>query len=139
MPESPHRAIDLTKIDHGVMFEGTRGYLVADFQTHLLVPQKNAPGEEADMTYYKPRDKKELIPSPTVFQQEWIDACKGDLKTSCDFGYASDMIEMMLLGLVAYRAGKKIQYDGKTGRVTDSPEANELLSHKYREGWTLNG
>jgi hypothetical protein len=73
------------------------------------------------------------------FQQEWINACKGDLKTSCDFGYASDMIEMMLLGLVAYRVGRKIKYDGATGRVTDSPEANELLSHTYRKGWTLNG
>jgi hypothetical protein len=49
------------------------------------------------------------------------------------------MIEMMLLGLVAYRAGKKIQYDGAAGRVTDCPEANEFLSRTYREGWTLNG
>ena len=46
---------------------------------------------------------------------------------------------MMLLGLVAYRVGKKIKYDGAAGRVTDCPEANELLRHTYREGWTLNG
>jgi len=45
----------------------------------------------------------------------------------------------MLLGLVAYRVGKKIKYDGKTGRVTNSPEANELLRRKYRQGWTLDG
>ena len=49
------------------------------------------------------------------------------------------MIETMLLGLVAYRAGKKISYDGDKGVVTDNPEANALLSRKYREGWTLNG
>jgi hypothetical protein len=49
------------------------------------------------------------------------------------------MIEMMLLGLVAYRVGKKIKYDGAAGRVTDNPEANALLSHTYRKGWTLNG
>jgi len=48
------------------------------------------------------------------------------------------MIESMLLGLVAYRVGKKIQYDGAAGK-TDSPEANELLSRKYRAGWTLDG
>jgi hypothetical protein len=45
----------------------------------------------------------------------------------------------MLLGLVAYRVGKKISYDGKAGRVTDNPEANALLSRTYRKGWTLNG
>ncbi len=61
------------------------------------------------------------------------------LKTSCDFGYASDMIEMMLLGLVAYRAGKKIKYDGAAGHVTDCAEANELPAPDYRQGWTLNG
>ena len=49
------------------------------------------------------------------------------------------MIEMMLLGLVAYRVGKKIKYDGAAGRVTDCAEANELLRHTYRKGWTLNG
>ncbi len=73
------------------------------------------------------------------FQQEWISACKGNLKTSCDFGYATDMIEMMLLGLVAYRVGKKIKYDGATGQVAECSEANELLRHTYRKGWTLNG
>jgi predicted dehydrogenase len=135
LPESPNRGIDLSKIDHGVLFEGSQGALVADFSTHIIIPS----GKDADMTYYKPRTKANLIPPMGNFEQQWIKACKGDLKTSCDFGYSSDMTEMMLLGLVAYRAGKKIHYDGATGQVTDSPEANELLSRKYRDGWTLNG
>jgi hypothetical protein len=91
------------------------------------------------MTYYKPRAKDALIPKMHGFQQEWINACKGNLKTSCDFDYSGTMIEQMLLGLVAYRVGKKISYDGAAGRVTDSPEANALLSRAYRQGWTLNG
>jgi predicted dehydrogenase len=140
MPDSPNRAIDLKNIDHGVMFEGTKGFLIADFNTRILVPQNNDTNhEEADMTYYKPRPKDEVIPGIGVFQQEWINACKGDLKTSCNFGYASDMIEMMLLGLVAYRAGKKIHYDGSTGSITDCADASQYLRHTYREGWTLNG
>ena len=49
------------------------------------------------------------------------------------------MIEQMLLGLVAYRVGKKISYDGAAGRVTDSAEADALLRRAYRPGWTLNG
>ena len=73
------------------------------------------------------------------FQKEWINACKGNLKTSCDFDYGGTLTEMMLLGLVAYRVGKKIEYDGAAGRVTNSDEANALLGRQYREGWTLNG
>jgi predicted dehydrogenase len=139
MPENPHRAINLEKIDHGVMFTGSEGYLVADFETYLLFPQRNDPDQDSDFTYYKPRPKSALLPTLPVFQKEWINACKGDLKTSCNFGYAADMIEMMLLGLVAYRAGKKIQYDGATGQVTDCADANQYLKHTYRDGWTLNG
>jgi predicted dehydrogenase len=140
MPESPHREIDLNKIDHGAMFEGTEGFIVADFQSHILIPQKNAADKsQADLTYYKPRSKKDLLPPLGNFQTQWINACKGNLQTSCNFGYATDMIEMMLLGLVAYRAGRKIQYDGAAGQVTDCAEANDYLKHTYREGWTLNG
>jgi hypothetical protein len=83
-----------------------------------------------------------------VFQQEWIDACKGKYngvthgtssKTHCDFDYSGTMIEQMLLGLVAHRVGKRLEYDGATGRVTNSSEANEYLKRTYRPNWTLNG
>ncbi len=134
MPESPVKFIDLNKIDHGALFEGSKGCLVADFTTRAIYPQGNA-----DFTYYKPRAKKDLIPPLGNFQKQWFKACKGDLKTSCDFDYGGRMIEMMLLGLVAYRAGKKIKYDPAAGRVLDCSEANDYLSHNYREGWILNG
>jgi predicted dehydrogenase len=141
MPEDPPmKAIDLSQIDHGVMFEGTKGYLISSFTQRIIIPINNdTTHDEADMTYYKPRAKDAVLPAMPIFQREWINACKGDLKTSCNFGYATDMIEMMLLGLVAYRVGKKIKYDGATGQVTDCPEASQYLGHKYREGWTLNG
>jgi len=53
--------------------------------------------------------------------------------------YSGTAIEQMLLGLVAYRVGKKIEYDAKTGRVKNSDEANALLTKKYRDGWPLDG
>jgi len=43
------------------------------------------------------------------------------------------------LGLVAHRAGQKLQYDPAAGRVTNAREANEFLGRKYRPGWTLSG
>jgi hypothetical protein len=82
------------------------------------------------------------------FQTDWIDACKGksnnlrfgtSSKTNCDFDYSGTMMEQMLLGLVAHRAGKRLEYDGATGRVTNVPEANDYLKRQYRANWTLNG
>jgi len=136
MPSSPKSYVDLTKIGHGAMFKGTKGFVVADFDTRIILPV----GNDADMTYYKPRPKTEILPPINGFQKEWFDACKNpSLKTACDFEYSGNMIEQMLLGLVAYRVGKKLDYDGAAGRVKNSPEANALLSRQYREGWTLNG
>lgn len=135
MPKCPVEYVDLNKIDHGAMFRGTRGFLVADFGSLLLIPY----GPKADMTYYKPRSEDQLIPPLGQFQKQWINACKGDLKTSCDFDYGGKLIEMMLLGLAAYRTGKKLDYNAAKGKVTNNPEANDLLRHEYRAGWTLNG
>ncbi|MHC4686705.1 MAG: Gfo/Idh/MocA family oxidoreductase [Planctomycetota bacterium] len=135
MPRSPKGYIDLNKIGHGAMFKGTKGFIICDFDSRIVLPF----GDDADFTYYNKRDKEDVIPPLGHFQKEWVDACKGDLKTHCDFDYAGTVIEQMLLGLVAYRVGKKIEYDGKAGRVTNCPEANALLSKKYRPGWTLHG
>jgi predicted dehydrogenase len=135
MPDSPSRYIDLKKIDHGALFEGSKGCLVADFTTRALYPQ----GNEANMTYYKPRSKEALLPPMGDFQREWINACKGNRKTSCDFDYGGKMIEMMLLGLVAYRLGRKVKYDGASGKLVDTQDNDLLLHRTYREGWTLNG
>lgn len=134
LPKAPPW-INLKAIGHGAMFEGTKGTLLADFGARLLIPA----GDGADMTYYTPRPKEKLIPPMGDFLGEWVNACKGNLKTSCNFDYNGAMTEMMLLGLAAYRAGKKLEYDGADGRVTNSPEGNDLLKRQYRSGWTLNG
>jgi len=135
MPRSPSRWVDLNRIGHGAMFKGNKGFIVADFGRRLVIPY----GRGSDMTYYKPRPKDKLIPPLGHFQKEWINACKTDLKTTCNFDYSGKMTEMMALGLVAYRVGKKIQYDGAAGRVTDDAKADGLLGKKYRDGWKLNG
>lgn len=135
MPHSPSRYVDLNRIDHGAMFKGSEGFLVADFDTRVIIPL----GKRGDLTYYTPPSQEQRLPDMGDFMQEWVDACKGDLKTSCDMDYSGTLIEQMLIGLVAYRVGKKIEYDGATGRVTNSPEANAYLAKEYRKGWTLNG
>lgn len=136
MPLSPKPYVDLKRIDHGAMFKGTKGYVISDFGSRIVLPF----GDNADMTYYKPRSQDKVLPPLGHFQKQWIEACKNpSLKTACDFEYSGNMIEQLVLGLVAYRVGKKLEYDGAAGRVTNCPQANELLSRKYRPGWKLDG
>jgi hypothetical protein len=231
-PDAPRNYLDVARIGNGAIFEGTKGAILADFTSRVIIPNN----DDGDFTYYRRRAREQLLPlvggtgQPTqaagprgrppgggrgarggapagralpagmtampssqpgpsgfpviqflaggipaglglpntevqaileaeksggapprrsdAFQLDWIDACKGKCnnvahgtssKTHCDFDYAGTMMEQMLLGLVAHRAGKRLEYDGASGRVTNAPEANDYLKRQYRPNWTLNG
>jgi len=65
----------------------------------------------------------------------WVAAAQGKTQASSPFEYAARLTEVMLLGVVALHAGKKIQYDGENMRVTNVPAANGFLKRDYRTGW----
>jgi predicted dehydrogenase len=73
----------------------------------------------------------------TSHEVNWSNACRGIGEASTPIEYAAKLTEVMLLGVVALRAGTKIHYDGAEMRVTNSREANDLLKREYRRGWSL--
>ena len=55
-----------------------------------------------------------------------------------DFDYAGPFTETVLLGNVALRfPNERLQWDTKTMKVTNKPEADQFVQHQYRPGWTL--
>lgn len=137
MPRSPQKYIDLTQINHGAMFKGDKGIIVASFGSSTIIPiaTKN------DMTQYKRRSAEDLYPPLGNFQEQWTNACKNGrpAETDCNFEYSANMIETMCLGLASFRAGDEITYDAKSGKITNNADANAFLTKPYREGWTMNG
>jgi hypothetical protein len=69
--------------------------------------------------------------------KEWIAGCKVGLPTKSNFDYASRLAETVLLGNVALRTGKRIEWDAERMQVKDCPEAQPMISRPYRDGWTL--
>jgi hypothetical protein len=65
----------------------------------------------------------------------WVAAAKGHAQAASPFSYAAQLTEVMLLGVVSLRAGRKIVYDGASMHVTNVSEANQYLSRQYRTGW----
>ena len=57
-------------------------------------------------------------------------------RASCPFEYAAGLTEVMLLGIVALRAGRKIYYDGANMRITNALQANHYLRREYLQGWS---
>ncbi len=68
---------------------------------------------------------------------EWIAACKGGPKGYSDFSIAAYLTEIILLGCVALRVGKKLDWDGPNMRVTNAPEAADIIRRHPRKGWEL--
>ncbi len=57
--------------------------------------------------------------------------------TQSNFDYASRLTEAMLVGVLAVRLGKKIEWDAENQRVKNAPEAEPLIHRQYRDGWTV--
>ena len=117
--------------DGGVLYVGTKGKLIHETygDNPRLLPQSL---QEAVGT-----PPRKLARIPTSHEMNWVDACKGKGQTTSPFSYAAQLTEVMLLGVVALRAGGRIEYDAPNMRITNRPEANQFLQREYRAGWTL--
>lgn len=112
----------------GVLFMGTKGNLLADYGRHVLLPEKDFAG-------FAPPGK--TIPDSIGHHAEWVLACKMGGPTTCNFDYSGALTESVLLGNVAYRTGKKLEWDSKRLRANGCPEAGAFIQHQYRSGWKI--
>ncbi len=86
-----------------------------------------------------PRHPKAAEDNDAAHHLEWIEACKGEGKAQSHLGYAGPMTEAVLLGNVAIRLGRRIEWDSKRLRVRNAPEAEALIKPEYRKGWEWKG
>jgi predicted dehydrogenase len=112
----------------GVLFIGDKGMLLSDYNKHVLLPEK----QFAD--FQRP---PRTIPDSIGHHKEWLHACKTGAPTTCHFGYSGPLTEANHLGNLAFRAGKKIEWDSKAMRIPNTPDAERFLGREYRKGWTL--
>jgi len=77
------------------------------------------------------------LPRSQGHHRDWVEACKGGKPASSNFDYAGPLTEMVLLGNLAIRTGKRLEWDGPAMKVTNVPEANQYVSREYRKGWSL--
>jgi predicted dehydrogenase len=118
----------------GLLIVGSEGsfYSHNDYGAeHVLLPKD------------KYKDKKEperkLPKSPGHFQ-EFVDAITDNdpKKAFSNFDYAGRLTETVLLGVVALRAGGKIQWDAANMKVTNNTDANQYIKRDYRKGFSIH-
>lgn len=113
---------------NAVLFVGSEGKLIADYGKHRLLP------EEKFADFKRPEP---FIPPSIGHHREWIEACKGGPKASCDFSYSGPLNESVLLGNVSFRAQSPLEWDWKSLKATNCPAADQFIRREYRAGWKL--
>ena len=126
----PKRLAELKVPDwaSGILFVGKEGMLLTDYGKRMLLP-------ESKFADFKPPEP--TIPSSIGHRKEWVEACKAGAPTSCPFRYSGLVTETVLLGNIAYRMGKPIEWDAAAMRFPEDPDADKYLKASYRNGWEI--
>jgi hypothetical protein len=131
LPEPPKELEAGRKFpENGSMFVGEKGVLlVQDTASPRLLP-------ESKMRAFEP--PKPFIPRSPGHKKEWLLAVKGGPPASSNFtDYGGPLSECVLLGNLAIRAGKKIDWDGKNLKARGAPDVDQYIRREYRKGWDL--
>ncbi len=124
-PPQWHEGV-VPKSDRAQLFIGDKGMLTTAGGLKLLP-------EEQFKDYQMP---PETLPRSPGHYNEWILACKGLAPApGSNFLYSSWVTQSNHLGNVAYRVGKKLEWDYVNLRARNAPEADQFIRRPYRQGW----
>jgi predicted dehydrogenase len=113
----------------GVLFVGDKGKLLcggAGGRPRLLGPSQT--------NVSKPPS---TLPRSPGHHREWLDACKGGKTPGSNFAYGARLTEIVLLGVLALRADRRIEWDAANLKAKGVPGADAIIKENYRQGWEI--
>lgn len=116
---------------NGTLIVGTEATVLADarYERVRIIP-------DAKMAALAPTLPAKTIPRVEGGHfAEWVRACKGGVAAGSNFDYAAGLVEVALLGNIAIRARRPIDWDSAAMRVRDNAEASRLVTKDYRPGF----
>jgi predicted dehydrogenase len=126
-PQIWHENETIKKWSNGVLFIGDKGMLISDYGKHQLLPEDQFKDFQAP---------KPFIPDSPGQHEQWLNAVIHGGPTDSPFDtYAGPLTIANHLGNVAYRVGKKLEWDAVNLKATNAPEADVFLNRVPRKGW----
>lgn len=115
----------------GFLLKGSAGtlYSPTDYgEAYQLYPREKFAGYQPP-TPWLPR-------SPGV-HEEWLQGILDNRQPMASFEYSAPFTEAMLLGNVALRLGRRLEWDAQRGVATNTSEADRWLRKQYRRDFRL--
>ncbi len=113
----------------GQLFVGSDGMVLSNYSNHFLL--KNG---RALNSFDRPPAS---IPRSIGHHREWTEAIRNNGSTTCNFDYAGNLSQTVLLGSVAYKLGKPLEWEATRGIITNLADGQTHLHKEYRSGWSL--
>ena len=71
---------------------------------------------------------------------QFVEACRGNGRTSAPFDYSGPLTEAVLLGCLSTRFRQTtLDWNAAQLRITNHSEANAFVRRRVRSGWEVNG
>jgi predicted dehydrogenase len=136
LPERPEDLEpDRTMPESGTIFVGDKGKMWCETysESPRLIP------ETAMQAFQRPPRSLPRVPEGRAgHEKNWLDAIRQKGQAVSSFDYAGPFTEAVLLGNVSLRyPGQRLLWDAPTMKVTNLPEADQFIQHKYRGSWSL--
>jgi len=116
----------------GCYFYGTKGIFHLGWRqgwTFYPVDAKAAPVSEA------PRLGEPDSQNVKELWTDFLQAIRTGTKPACDIAEIQLATNLALLGMVAWRRGRSLEWDGINEKIIGDDAANALLARPYRKGW----
>ncbi len=122
---------------NGVLFAGDKGMLLSDaWGVGGVVKLKGEDKWHGVLDHEATKSVATTLPrAPKNHMQEWLDACKGGAPTYQGFAASAEIAEVAMVGIVALRFGKPIEWDGAAMKAKGAPEATPLILREQRRQW----
>jgi hypothetical protein len=121
---------------NGVLFAGEKGILCSDaWGVGGVVKLK---GDEKCRSVKDHEAGKSIavtLPRVKDHMGEWLDACKGEGRTFQGFDTAACVAEIAMVGMVAMRLGKAVEWDTAALKVKGIADAERWVHLEQRKKW----
>ena len=124
--------------DHGAAFHGNNGILVVDRSGWEVLPETETKNNRKSYRMAgEPRRGSGGQDMHQAHVKDFLDAIESRKRTASDVEIGHNSMIACHLANIAFRTGRRVQWDAAREQIVGDAEAQKLIHKAYRAPWTL--
>ena len=125
--------------EHGVQFHGNEGVLVVDRHGWEVYPETDKIDKDVRefRSLGKPRHNIKTYTYQLMHVENFVDCMRSRERPNADVEIGHNSMIACHLGNIAFRVGRRVEWDPEREKVVGDREAARLVKQEYRSPWKL--